>query len=73
MIEDGVTGLVYRSGQPSMLALQLERLLNDAALLDKLQRGGAERSARFGLAAFARTTRDAGWLSLSEERRRSLR
>ena len=73
LIEDGVTGLVYRSGQPSMLARQLGRLLDDPALLDKLQRGGAERSARFGPAAFARTMRDAAWMCLSEERRRSLR
>ena len=59
LIEEGVTGLVYRSGEPAMLARQLRRLLDDPALLDRLQRGGAERSARFGPAAFARTMREA--------------
>ena len=37
LIEDGVTGLVYRFGQPTMLAKQLGRLL-DPALLDRLTR-----------------------------------
>jgi glycosyltransferase involved in cell wall biosynthesis len=73
LIEDGVTGLVYRSGEPAMLARQLGRLLDDPALLDRLQRGGAERSARFGPAAFARTMRDAARMCLSEGRRRSQR
>jgi glycosyltransferase involved in cell wall biosynthesis len=73
LIEDGVTGLVYRSGEPAMLARQLGRLLGDPALLDRLQRGGAERSARFGPAAFARTMRDAVGMCLSEGRGRSQR
>ena len=73
LIEDGVTGLVYRSGEPAMLARQLGRLLDDPALLDRLQRGGAERSARFGPAAFARTMRDAARMCLSEGRGRSQR
>ena len=66
LIEDGTTGLVYRSGEPAMLARQLERLLDDPALLDRLQRHGVERSARFGPAAFARTMRDAAEMCLSE-------
>ena len=66
LIEDEVTGLVYRSGEPVMLARQLERLLDDSALLDRLQRTGAERSAKFGPAAFARTMGDAAWMCLSE-------
>ena len=65
LIEDEVTGLVYRSGQPAMLARQLRRLLDDPALLDRLQRGGADQSARFGPAAFARTMRDAAQMCLS--------
>lgn len=64
LIEDGVTGLVYRSGEPTMLARQLERLLDDPALLDTLRHGGAERSVRFGPAAFARTMRDAAQMCL---------
>jgi glycosyltransferase involved in cell wall biosynthesis len=65
LIEDGVTGLVYRSGDPAMLARQLARLLDDPALLDKLKNDGAERSARFGPAAFARTVTEAAGLCLS--------
>jgi glycosyltransferase involved in cell wall biosynthesis len=65
LIEDGVTGLVYRSGEPAMLARQLRRLLDDPALLDRLQGGGVERSARFGPAAFARTMRAAAGMCLS--------
>jgi glycosyltransferase involved in cell wall biosynthesis len=65
LIEDGVTGLVYRSGEPAMLARQLRRLLDDPALLDRLQRGGVEKAARFGPAAFARTMRDAASMCLS--------
>jgi len=73
LIEDGVTGLVYRSGEPAMLAQQLGRLLEDPVLLDGLQRGGAERSARFGPAEFARTIRDAAWRCLLEGRERDRR
>jgi glycosyltransferase involved in cell wall biosynthesis len=65
LIEDGATGLVYRSGEPSMLARQLWRLLDDPALLGRLQGSGVERSARFGPAAFARTMRDAAAMCLS--------
>jgi glycosyltransferase involved in cell wall biosynthesis len=68
LIEDGVTGLVYPSGEPDMLARQLRRLLDDPALLHRLQRGGAERSARFGPAEFARTMKDAALMCLSEGR-----
>jgi glycosyltransferase involved in cell wall biosynthesis len=68
LIEDEVTGLVYRSGDPAMLARQLERLLDDSALLDRLQRAGASRSAKFGPSAFARTMKDAAEMCLSEGR-----
>jgi glycosyltransferase involved in cell wall biosynthesis len=68
LIADEVTGLVYRSGEPDMLARQLRRLLDDPALLDRLQRGGAERSAGFSPAVFAHTMRDAAVMCLSEGR-----
>jgi glycosyltransferase involved in cell wall biosynthesis len=68
LVADGVTGLVYRSGEPDMLARQLRRLLDDPALLDTLQRRGAEQSARFGPAVFARTMRDAVLMCVSEGR-----
>jgi len=68
LIEDGVTGLVYRSGEPAMLAQELGRLLDDPALLDRLQDGAADRSASFGPAEFARTMRDAAVMCLSEGR-----
>jgi glycosyltransferase involved in cell wall biosynthesis len=73
LIEDGTTGLVYRSGEPAMLARQLGRLLDDPALLNGLQRRGVERAARFGPAAFARTMRNATEMCLSERRGRSQR
>jgi glycosyltransferase involved in cell wall biosynthesis len=64
LVEEGVTGLVYRSGEPAMMARQLERLLDNPELLDRLQRGGAERSARFGPTAFAHTMADAATLCI---------
>jgi glycosyltransferase involved in cell wall biosynthesis len=73
LIEDGETGLVYRSGEAAMLAGQLERLLDDPALLASLQRAGAERSARFGPDVFARTMRDAAVMCLSQESSRGKR
>ena len=73
LIEDGLTGLVFRSGEPATLAQQLGRLLDDPALLDRLQRGGADRSASFGPAEFARTMRRAAVMCLSEGRERGHR
>lgn len=73
LIEDGVTGLVYRSGEPAMLARHLKRLLGDPALLGRLQHDGAERSARFGPAAFASSMKDAANLCLPERRIRNRR
>lgn len=70
LIEDGITGLVYPSGEPAMLARQLGRLLDDPALLDRLQRRGVERSASFGPTAFAHTMRNAAEMCLSERRER---
>jgi glycosyltransferase involved in cell wall biosynthesis len=55
LVEHGSTGLVYASGDPSDLARQLARLLQDRILLDRLRRKGMERVADFGPAAFART------------------
>jgi glycosyltransferase involved in cell wall biosynthesis len=69
LIEDSVTGLVYRSGEPAMLARQLARLLDDRTLLANLKRLGAERSASFGPDAFACTMRDAAVMCLSQQRR----
>ena len=59
LVEHGRTGLVYRSGEPAMLAEQIKLLLGDPMLLRRLQHDGAQRSARFGPGAFAQTTRDA--------------
>ena len=73
LIEDGVTGFVYRSGEPAMLAGQLERLLDDEALLGSLQRAGVERSARFGSDAFARTIWNAAVMCVSQESSRAER
>lgn len=56
LIEEGVSGLVYRSGDPADLARQLGRLLDDGSLLAALRREGLKRCAHFGPATFAQTT-----------------
>jgi glycosyltransferase involved in cell wall biosynthesis len=55
LVEDEVTGLVYRSGDPHALARQLVRLIENPDFLASLRRNGTERSARFGADSFART------------------
>jgi glycosyltransferase involved in cell wall biosynthesis len=55
LVEDGVTGLIYRSGDPKDLSRQLSRLIEDPGLLDTLRRNGRERAADFGAGAYART------------------
>jgi glycosyltransferase involved in cell wall biosynthesis len=55
LVEDGVTGLVYRSGDASDLARQLSRLLEGRDFMNTLRRLGAERSLSFGPQAYART------------------
>ena len=55
LIEDGVTGLVYPSGDPAALAERLCRLLGDQELLARLQENGTTRAASFGPEPFART------------------
>jgi glycosyltransferase involved in cell wall biosynthesis len=62
LVEDGVSGLVYQSGDPAALARQLSRLLEDPGLLAALRRHGAARAAEFGPAAFARTMASAIWM-----------
>ncbi|MGP0028089.1 MAG: glycosyltransferase family 4 protein [Streptosporangiaceae bacterium] len=55
LIEPGVTGLVYESGDPAALAAQLSQLLTRPALLASVRAMGVKRSADFGAAAFARS------------------
>jgi glycosyltransferase involved in cell wall biosynthesis len=55
LVEDGVSGLVYPSGDPAALGRQLSRLLEDPGLLATLRRNGATRAAEFGPGAYART------------------
>jgi glycosyltransferase involved in cell wall biosynthesis len=55
LIEDGVTGLVYPSGDPAALARQLSRLLGDREFLLMLRGHGASRAVNFGAEPFART------------------
>lgn len=55
LVEDGVTGLVYPSGDPDALGRQLSRLLEEPGLLATLRRNGAARAAEFGPDAYART------------------
>lgn len=55
LIEDGVTGLVYPSGDPAALAKQLSRLLVDREFLATIRRNGVSRAVNFGAEPFART------------------
>jgi glycosyltransferase involved in cell wall biosynthesis len=55
LVEDGVSGLVYPSGDPDALGRQLSRLLEEPGLLATLRRNGAARAAEFGPDAYART------------------
>jgi phosphatidylinositol alpha 1,6-mannosyltransferase len=55
LVEDGVSGLVYRSGDPAALGRQLRRLLDDPGLLATLRAAAVVRVAEFGPDAFART------------------
>jgi glycosyltransferase involved in cell wall biosynthesis len=65
LVEDGVTGFVYESGDPAALARLLCGLIDDPALLSKIRANGAERSANFGPECFARTTASAIRLCLT--------
>lgn len=65
LVEDGVTGLVYRSGDPAALARQLGRLMDHPELLRRLRANGVERSAAYGPERFARTMASAVRLCLN--------
>ncbi len=67
LVEDGATGLVYRSGDPTALAVQLGRLLNDPVLLARIRNYGAQRAACFGPDAFARSIASAASLCLYKQ------
>jgi glycosyltransferase involved in cell wall biosynthesis len=55
LVADGVTGLVYRSGDPAALARQLCRLLDEPDLIARLTASGVQQAAAFGPQSFART------------------
>ena len=55
LVEHGVTGLVYPSGNPAALARELACLLEDRAFLSELRSRGTERAGGYGPDAFART------------------
>jgi len=52
LVEDGVTGRVYRSGDPTELAAIMGYLLRTPDALESLQRQGARRAAEHGPDAF---------------------
>jgi glycosyltransferase involved in cell wall biosynthesis len=68
LVEDGVTGLVYRSGEPAALARQLCRLLDEPGLVAMLGANGADRAAGFGPDSFARTIASAARMCANGER-----
>jgi glycosyltransferase involved in cell wall biosynthesis len=55
LVEDGVTGLVYPSGDSAALAKLLRRLIEDAEFLTTLRANGAARATGFGPEKFAQT------------------
>lgn len=55
LIEDGVTGLLYPSGDSRALADRLSRLIDDPHLLATIRANGALRAECFGPEPFART------------------
>jgi hypothetical protein len=65
LVEHGVTGLVYPSGDPAALARELGRLLADRALLARIRSLGAQRSAEYGPEAFSRTMAAAARMCLA--------
>ena len=71
LVEHGVTGLVYPSGDPAALARELGRLLADRAFLAQLRSRGAERSAEYGPEAFSRTMASAARMCLAATKRAS--
>jgi glycosyltransferase involved in cell wall biosynthesis len=67
LVEDGVTGLVYPSGDPVALAGQLHSLMDDPALLAKIRRNGSEQATQFGPDSFARSVASAVNRALGRE------
>ena len=55
LVIDGISGLVYRSGDPAALARQLRRLLDDPGLVARLSANGARQAVGFGPDSFAQT------------------
>jgi len=53
IVGDGERGLLFERGDPDVLAAQLERLIRDAALRDRLRAAGAERRAELTWARLA--------------------
>jgi glycosyltransferase involved in cell wall biosynthesis len=68
LVEHGVTGLVYPSGDPAALARELAGLMVDSAFLARLRSRGIERVAGYGPEAFSRSMASAVRLSLRTRR-----
>ncbi len=67
LVSNGETGLVYSSGDPAALALQLRRLLDEPDLVARLSAAGAQRAARFGPDSFARVIASSARMCLGDE------
>lgn len=59
LIEDRVTGRVYRSGEPAELAAVLKELLNDPEMRQRLRCSSMERAEQFGPESFTTTLEQA--------------
>jgi glycosyltransferase involved in cell wall biosynthesis len=70
LIQDGVTGLVYASGDPVDLSRHLRLLMEDRDLLATIRENGCRRVTEFGPEAFAKSMAAAARDVVSEHRSR---
>jgi glycosyltransferase involved in cell wall biosynthesis len=59
LVQDGLSGRVYRSGDPSELATIIKQLLHDPAALSSLQDEGARRATEHGPDSFTKALEQA--------------
>jgi glycosyltransferase involved in cell wall biosynthesis len=69
LVEHGLTGIVYPSGDPRALARELTQLISDRTFLTRIRQAGADRAAAYGPDAFARSTASAAQMSVAESAR----
>ncbi len=73
IVEEGVSGLLCAPGDLDCLATQLQRLLDDAALREKMGRAGKERSKQFSAEKMGRKVVELYRQSLAEQASQGLK